>query len=311
LKRSFIRKAFSASSQATIERANEIIAEYGEEGYTLTLRQLYYQFVARAWIENTTRSYKRLGAIINDGRLAGLIDWSAIEDRGRSLRSVATWESPTDIVRSAAHSFKLDLWQTQERVVEVWIEKEALVSIAHAGARKRRAPVFACKGYVSQSAMYDAARRMERYHRGGQEALLIYLGDHDPSGLDMTRDIRERLNLLLGTPVKLSFEVEVVRIALTRAQVDEYDPPPNPAKMSDARFAKYKDEHGDESWELDALQPSVLVEMIERTIDAEIDERTWSGAILEENGLRTGLEAIADDYGVVSAFALGRKDGAE
>lgn len=305
MKKAFKDKSFSAKSEERINQANAIIAEYEAQGYMLTLRQLYYQFVARDWIENTDRSYKRLGAIVNDARLAGRIDWSAIEDRGRTLRGVSTWESPADIVTACADSFRLDLWQTQERIAEVWIEKEALVSIASAGARARRASVFACKGYVSQSAMYDAGLRLSRYIRGGQTPLIIHLGDHDPSGIDMTRDIRDRLALFVGQPV------EVVRIALTRAQIDEHTPPPNPAKITDSRFAKYKAEHGDESWELDALQPATLEEMIESEIESIVDAKTWRGAELEETGQRAGLEAIADDYGIVSAFALGRKGGAE
>ena len=72
---------FRASSLAIIDQANEIIDEYQADGYDLTLRQLYYQFVARNLIPNSQSEYNKLGTAINNGRLAGLIDWDAIKDR--------------------------------------------------------------------------------------------------------------------------------------------------------------------------------------------------------------------------------------
>jgi hypothetical protein len=74
---------FRSASLSVIELANSIIAEYQAQGYDLTLRQLYYQFVARGIIPNSDAEYKKLGSVINDGRLAGLIDWDSITDRTR------------------------------------------------------------------------------------------------------------------------------------------------------------------------------------------------------------------------------------
>lgn len=90
------------------------MADRPEEDRKEILRQLYYQFVARDLIPNKQTEYKRLGSVINDARLAGLIDWTAIEDRTRNLRKVSTWDTPNDILRSAASSFKLDLWENQD-----------------------------------------------------------------------------------------------------------------------------------------------------------------------------------------------------
>jgi len=98
-------KNFRRRTLAMIQVANDIIEEYAAMGFSLTLRQLYYQFVARGLIPNSERSYKNLGVIINDGRLAGLIDWDAIEDRTRNLQGNPHWNDPASIVRSAASSF--------------------------------------------------------------------------------------------------------------------------------------------------------------------------------------------------------------
>ena len=125
----FITKNFHDATLTLIQRANEIIAEYEAQGFALTLRQLYYQFVARRLLENRQSEYKRLGSIINDARLAGLIDWDSIEDRTRELRSHAHWDDPSEIVAACASQYREDLWASQEHRPEVWIEKDALVGI--------------------------------------------------------------------------------------------------------------------------------------------------------------------------------------
>ena len=214
---------FTEATRKTILSANAIIRQYRAEGYILTLRQLYYQFVARALIGNKQTEYNRLGSIINDARLAGLIDWKSIEDRTRNLRVLSHWDSPADIINSAAVSYREDLWKEQDYRVEVWIEKDALLGVIENVCDEFDVPYFSCRGYVSQSEMWSAAQRIIGCEGDGKKVVILHLGDHDPSGLDMTRDIRDRLELFEAGP-------EVIRIALTEEQIAEYDPPPNPAK---------------------------------------------------------------------------------
>jgi hypothetical protein len=173
---------------ATIEAANTIIAEYADQGFDLTLRQLFYQFVSRALIPNTQRDYKNLGSIVNDGRLAGLIDWSAIVDRTRNLRDLAHWDSPADIVDACARQFRFRLWDDQPCRVEVWIEKDALVGVIEGVCTEYDVPHFSCRGYTSQSELWGAAQRLLEHDT--KECIILHLGDHDPSGVDMSRDIQ-------------------------------------------------------------------------------------------------------------------------
>lgn len=266
----YIEKNFSGSSLAIIEECNRIIAVYQAQGYRLTLRQLYYQLVSRNIIKNTERSYKRIGDIVNNARLAGLIDWEAIEDRGRNLRQLGHWTDPSDIIRSARASFRLDKWEGQGYRPEVWVEKAALEGVIAGVCNRLDVPYFACRGYNSQSEEWEAARRLRRHLDGGQTPIIFYLGDHDPSGLDMTRDHIDRLALFMGG-------VEVDRLALNFDQIQQYKPPPNPAKKSDSRFVQYREIHGGESWELDALEPRVIADLIENAI---LDIR--DGSLYEE-----------------------------
>lgn len=294
----FVQKRFTAKNEAVILQANDIIADYQRQGFTLTLRQLYYQFVARALIPNTMQSYKRLGQIVNDGRMAGLIDWEAIEDRTRNVQSKPTWSDPEAIIDACAAQFRVNRWADQPAHVEVWIEKEALVGVIEPVCNEFFVPFFACRGYTSQSEQWRAGRRLRRMHRNGKRVVVLHLGDHDPSGLDMTRDNDERLALFAGA----EDIVEIRRLALNMDQVRQYRPPPNPAKETDSRFADYIKRHGDQSWELDALDPTVIDRLIRTQIDELIDGDAWKAAIAREDQYREQLERAADRWTEVRDF---------
>jgi hypothetical protein len=292
----------SEATRARIDQANAIIETYAADGYDLTLRQLYYQFVARGLIPNKQSEYKKLGNVISKGRRAGLIDWEAIVDRTRDLRSLSTWESPASIVAAVASQFRCDWWATQPTYVEVWFEKDALLGVFERAANARRVPYFSCRGYTSDSEIWSAAQRLRRESRRGgrrRDVVILHFGDHDPSGLDMTRDIRERL-VLLGAPRTL----DVRRLALNMDQITQYDPPPNPAKETDSRFAEYSVVYGDESWELDALEPSVLATLVADEVDTLVEAESWDNERLREKRGRAELAAISDEYAaVVEQFA--------
>ena len=94
----YVPKNFSTDRLQMIDKVNGVVSEYQQQGYSLTLRQVYYQMVARDIIPNNMRSYKNLGNLINDARLAGLIDWLAIEDRTRNLRGNSHWAKPGSVI---------------------------------------------------------------------------------------------------------------------------------------------------------------------------------------------------------------------
>ena len=285
----YIPHNFKKDSLAIIEKANEIIAEYQQEGYDLTVRQLYYQFVARDFLPNCKRSYDKLGKIISDARLAGLIDWETIVDRTRPLHGNDHYRDPSDILRDAARRFKLDTRATQDTYVEVWVEKEALVGVIAPVCRRLDVHYLACKGYLSQSAMYRASQRMLWAQKRGQQPVVIHLGDHDPSGIDMTRDLQDRLRDFHTGAI-------VERIALNMDQVEKYSPPPNFAKITDSRFAEYVRKYGKNSWELDALDPKTISRLIEDTVGQYTDHDKRQVLIEEESEHKQRLAKIADDW---------------
>ncbi len=267
----FKDKLFRTASVARIDQANEIIAEYQAEGYELTLRQLYYQFVSRGLIENNQREYDKLGRLISDARLAGLIDWSAIVDRTRFLRGKNNQEDPETAMDELIEDYSIDMWSNQPERVEVWIEKDALVGVIANVCGRYDVDYLACRGYVSQSEQRSAGRRIEnRLKYQGQNTIILHLGDHDPSGIDMTRDNNERLDMFARHGVL------VKRLALNMNQVKKYKPPPNPAKVTDSRAHKYIKKFGKKSWELDALEPRVINKLLEDNITKSIDPVLWA-----------------------------------
>lgn len=303
----YVPKNFMPDTLAVIDQANRIIGLYEEEGTDLTLRQLYYQFVARdvfpedrrwsrtdrgKWVrdpdgtKNAEPNYKWLGAIISDARLAGLVDWNSIEDRTRNLQGNSHWNDPGEIIRAASRGFQLDHWEGQEFYVEVWIEKEALVGVISRLCRKLDVHYYACKGYVSLSEMWSAAQRLMAY----DNPVIIHLGDHDPSGIDMTRDIGDRNHIFEN------WDIIVDRIALNMDQVEKYNPPPNPAKTTDSRGTGYIKKYGENSWELDALEPSVLRHLIEERVKYYRDEDLYREVLNREKKYKEILNRVEENW---------------
>lgn len=271
MKKCFVEKKFRKESLDLICKINSIIEEYQFQGYELTLRQVYYQLVARAYIPNNERSYKNVGNLISEARLAGLIDWEAIVDRTRHVRRNTHWNSPSEILSSAAYQYQIDKRTTQPIYIEVWVEKDALISIVEGVCSKLDVSCFSCRGYVSSSEMYEASRRIidQVEKQGKVGAYIIHLGDHDPSGIDMTRDIQERMDLF-------GAEVRVDRIALTWEQIELYNPPTNPTKLTDSRATGYIEKYGYDCWELDALEPSVIEQLIIDKVNELTDQDLYN-----------------------------------
>ena len=275
--RAYEQRKFKGDDQKLLIQADSILQEYESQGFAITLRSLHYQFVSRDLYENTAQNYNKLGDLMSAGRRAGLISWTAIEDMERPLRGPTTFDEPVDAIKSAREEFKTDLWCNQQWRPEVWIEKNALIGVIEPVCKELRVNYLSCKGYGSDSALWEAGQRFASCVQKGQRPIIFHLGDHDPSGVDMTRDIYDRVTMFTGIPV------QVVRIALNMDQVRKYDPPENYVKLGDSRTEKYKARFGtDNCWELDALSPTVIADLIRVAVSEVCDETHWDLALQEE-----------------------------
>lgn len=267
-----------------LDQINSIIEVYQAQGYKLTLRQLHYQLVSRNIISNTNKEYANLGNLLTKSRMMGLVDWDAIEDRGRVPRIPYYANGVSDALFDMANQYRTDRQANQDKYVEVWSEKDALSGILYQITEFYHIRLMINKGYSSCTAMYDAAQRFK-----GKKGLILYLGDHDPSGEDMVRDIKNRLE-------ELGVDVEVRKIALTTEQVRIYNPPANYAKVTDSRYNHYLEKYGPDCWEVDALPPDILNDLLHTEIQAAIDIDRFKERIALEKKERYELLSFAESF---------------
>jgi len=286
-------KAWTYPQIELLQKLIEITEEYQEQDIRLTGRQLYYQLVARKIIPNAIEIYKRISKFSTDARYGGYVDWKAIEDRGRVPERHAQWDDVPDLIESAVSQYRRHRWDDQDEYIELYCEKQALESVFKPMADKWHIYFGYNKGYSSASAMYDLAKRVkEQIVEMEKFVTILYFGDMDPSGLDMIRDIRERVIEFLTQgedPLSILdindedyplFLVEPV--ALNIEQVRQYNPPPDPAKRTDPRAQEYIKRWGNESWELDALNPTILRNLTENAILSHLDRKKYDEVVRKE-----------------------------
>lgn len=295
MKQQFIDVNFQAKTLELIEHCNRILEEVEAAGEEFNLRQLYYRLVTENLIVNSVKSYKRLSSITTDARMAGFMDWNHLEDRHRTAYGFYPSESVEDIIATIDDAYEADRWEDQDYYVEAWIEKDALIRVLQNAANPWYCTYMSCKGNISTTEIYNASLRFQRRMRAGKKCVLLHTADHDPSGLDMTRDISDRL-------LRLEADVEVKRIALNYDQIQEREIPPNPVKESDSKSPSYIDQFGHDSWELDAIPPRELTRLIEDAITDHIDMDIWDRVAEEEIQAKEQLTWIANNHEEVLEF---------
>jgi hypothetical protein len=338
----------SNSNVEKLNMINSIIKEYQQEGYKLTLRQLYYQLVSRDIIPNKQSEYSKLSKLLKEGRMSGVVDWEAIEDRLRVPFIPYSNTSPTQAIEDAIDQYRLNRQRNQQVYLEVWVEKDALSGVLRRITSKYHINLLVNRGYGSVTAIHDAYTRFSNQIRKGNKVKILYLGDHDPSGIDMIRDIKERIMEMLmqldgisllenkygevfhrneefqnwneekyddddffydeevrvleesgeyvwrydKAYIKDSFNVEA--IALTTEQIKTYNPPPNPAKVTDPRAKDYIKKFGRVSWEVDALNPKTLNQILTNSIENNIDLDLFYSIIDKEKKDKQQLRELSE-----------------
>lgn len=291
MKYPFQPQNFTTATLALIEQMNQILGQYAQMGYSLTVRQLYYQLVSRNVVPNSQRSYKRVVNTAGNARNAGLMDWSAIVDRARGVHYLAHWEDPTDATNSLIGQFRVNRWINQPIHVEVMLEKDALAGVLAPVCEELDVRLHPNKGYSSLSKMYRHGIRLYNRVVEGKELHVIYCGDHDPSGMDMDRDIMERLELY-----SFGSHIHFTRVALTMEQIEEHNPPPQWAKATDSRSPAYVAQYGEDVWELDALEPQLLAQVVKEEVEDLRDEDLYQELIEMEAAMREDMEQYAGEW---------------
>ncbi len=285
----YVDKKFSNDKLALIAKADFRASDMASQGYDMTVRQLYYWFVKQNLIPNKEESYKMVINLVRDARRAGLLDWNHIVDRTRGPKGPQHWPSVGSFMSAAANSYDVNWWKDQKNYVEVWVEKDTLIGIFMRACQPWKCPVLSCRGYVSDTEIWKSSQRLMRMAKTKKRVVIFQLSDHDPSGLDMTRDIRDRIEMFTDGCSK----IEIRRIGLTMAQVEEVQAPPNPAKTTDSRYKQYAEQYGDESWELEALEPAYMADLIGSHIKKLVDKKEWAKSEAARDAGREKVYALA------------------
>ncbi len=235
------------------------ILEVLAEDRPMTVRQVYYRLTVLGAIEKTEKEYKTIVRVLTDMRRAGEVPFHRIADNTRSMRKPYSCPNLKAALRDTVEQYRRSYWDEQPAYVEVWLEKDALSGVFYDVTREWDVPLMVCRGYSSISFLHDAAETIASHDK---PALLFYFGDHDPSGVDITRAVEEGIREFAP-----GADVTLERIAVTENQIEEWNLPTRPTKASDARS---KDFDG-ESVEVDAIPPKTLRALIEQCIQRNID----------------------------------------
>jgi len=209
-----------------VPRVKEIIGSYS---YRPTLRQVFYRLVAAILIPNTEVTYKSLSRATVLAREQAIIDPLCFDDRIRTSSGgdygftdpQAFIEAQLDQLRESPHDYTRYIWESQDVLPIIWLEKDALFTPVNSIAEPYRIRTYAARGYSSFTAVYEAAQLIDGY----KPVRILQLTDFDPSGEDMVRDLQERLTQYGAT----DFEIE--KIALTHEQVAKLGLPPMPCLL--------------------------------------------------------------------------------
>ena len=262
------------SYEQIVEEAREVFKQYDS---ALTLRQLYYRLVSKHLFPNTINSYKRLSRVMVRARERGDVPVNCLEDRSRRIlgRGDTGYTSAEEFLRrriaglkESYKEFTMPMWDDQHNYVLVSLEKDALSRLVSDVANQYSVRTFPTRGYPS----FTYVNRMATYIRNrlkDKPTVVLYFGDFDPSGIDIERDLEDRLRKYDAGDFK------VRRVALTKDQIQQYSLPPMPVKRSDARSEGFMESYGDQSVELDALDPNTLKFMVAQSIASNINLDLW------------------------------------
>ena len=281
-------KNFRPATKALLSQILSVVTNYQQQGYRLTLRQLYYQLVVQNIFSNQQKNYAKLSDLLGEARMCGLCDWNVIEDRIRIPKFPNEWENINGAMQTLIEVYRRKRWSDQEDYVEVWVEKDALSGVLLPITNDYHVNLMVNRGYSSISAMHDSSIRFRLAEQEGKICSLLYMGDLDPSGEDMVRDIKDRLK-------EFRANVQVDKIALNKEQVEEFNLPPNPAKTTDPRSRGFIAENGAFSWELDAMPPASLDSLLREKLEELLDREAYDAQIELENKDKAEMEKFGKE----------------
>lgn len=274
--------------QSTVEIIEEATRFYRTEcaplNITPTIRQYFYHLAVQRLVEKSDKGYKKASRILADARVRGLFDWNWVFDATRQLHRPPTYESLEEYFELVKNAYSRNKWQSQPHLLEVWIEKDAVRGTVQSVIDRYELPLSVNRGYLSVSAKMQAVRRFRK--DGRKRVVVIYIGDFDPSGVNMIHEAQNWIEEQSSSGLLL----QVDRIAITE---DDWNDPVVlrlSVNFNDSRSAWFTDKYGDEVVEVEALAPSVLQKRLEKAIRKHRVLTLWNQQVMEEESDAKELE---------------------
>jgi hypothetical protein len=239
----------------------------------MTIRQLFYRLVSKGLIPNDRKHYQLVSRVMTKARDDERCSFDHIVDRSRPAYSPNVWEDASGYAEAVKRGYRKDYWATQPNHVEIWVEKDAIIGSIEPTTDELGVTIRVGRGFLSTTKAHDIA---ERFTVIDKPITVFYLGDHDPSGQDIERDLYQRI---------LSYDsgyFDLQRLAIHKEDISKFDLPPLRIKDGDMRAAKFRAQHGEECVELDALPPDELRRRVREAVEDLQDRELWKRAIAVE-----------------------------
>jgi hypothetical protein len=274
-------------TRAAIDGIKQAILDVISDDPPMTVRQVFYQLVARGVIEKTERQYQQtVIRLMTDMRIADELPFEWVIDESRRRRITQTFESISNALECTAKFYRRSALEAADDYLEIWCEKDALSGLLWGVTSDYDVPLMVSRGMPSLTFLHGTAQEIAHAEESGKSTYIYQFGDWDPSGVLIPKSIEARLEQMCE---ELGCEPPYVeRVALTKAHITEFNLPTRPTKRDGNRHANSFE---GESVELDALPPRILREMVREVIGRHISPRMLTGIRAAEESERALLTA--------------------
>ncbi len=285
-------------TRSDIDAIRSAITEALYADAPMTVRQVFYRLVSIGAIAKSEAEYKQtVCRLLGEMRLDGTIPYGSIADSTRWMRKPQTWNSVEDALRETARLYRRNVWWGLGQYVEVWIEKEALAGVLSDVTSEYAVPLMVTRGYPSLTYLHAAAEAIVAQIRQGRAPTIYYLGDFDPSGVDIRRNVEQRLrefvseiNFSNSFGAFFSSDFTFQALAVFEEQIEAYRLQTRPTKQSDSRSRGF----GNQSVELDAIAPNELRALVREAVESHLPDGALDEVHLAEESERAILTRIAE-----------------
>lgn len=269
-------KAEWAKTTVLISAAVEIL----EAEYPMTIRQLFYRLVSAGVIENNRNCYQMVSRFMTTARMDGRCSHDYITDRSRPEYRPQMFKDAKSYAEVVKRSYRKNYWASQPKHVEVWTEKDAIIGSIEELTDDLGITIRVGRGFFSTTKKNEISCLFQEIGRDKQ-ILVLYLGDHDPSGIAIEKNLLRDINA--------NFCMD--RLAIYHSDIQKFNLPPLRVKETDSRSASFVINHGEECVELDALPPNELRGRIEDAVHELTDQALWDCAIEIEKEELASIES--------------------